>query len=70
MKRNIGTAERIIRFIVAAVLGVFYYFQIVTGAIAMIFLTISVFSLITSIVPVCPVYKLLGYSSRWSGHNN
>jgi hypothetical protein len=56
MKKNMGSLDRILRIIVAAV--VFYLYSVgkITGMTASILLVLSVVFLLTSIVSFCPLY--------------
>ncbi|MBX6379142.1 Protein of unknown function (DUF2892) [Thermoflavifilum aggregans] len=63
MKRNISTADRIIRFIVAIVLGILYFNHTVTGTWGVILLIIGIVLFITALVNFCPLYRILGIST-------
>lgn len=63
MKKNMGSADRIIRVLVAAVLAYLYFGGIVTGALGIVLLVIAVVFLLTSIVSFCPLYTLVGMNT-------
>ena len=63
MKRNMSTFDRVFRGIVAAVIAILFFTHILTGTLAIILMVFAVIFIITSIIGVCPLYKLLGISS-------
>lgn len=60
MKKNLGSADRVIRIILAAVLGYLYYNQTVTGTLGIVFLIVAVVLLLTSFISFCPLYAIFG----------
>ena len=58
MKANIGSIDRIIRFILGAVIIILgFYFQSWWGAI-------GILPIITGLVNYCPAYGLIGISTK------
>lgn len=66
MKGNMGPLDRILRIIIALVIGVLYFTKIVTGTIGTILLVIALIFLLTSIVGYCPLYSIIGVSTKKS----
>jgi len=63
MKKNMGSADRIIRFIGAVVFSVLYFTGTITGTIgAVLVVTAGVF-VITSFISFCPLYTPFGLST-------
>jgi len=60
MKSNIGTTDKIIRIIVAAVLAILYFTNTVTGTLGIILLIFAGVLVITSLVGFCGLYTVLG----------
>lgn len=60
MKKNMGTADRVIRIIVAAIVGVLYFQEIITGTLGIILLVLAGVFVLTSIISFCPLYAPLG----------
>lgn len=60
MKKNMGIADRIIRIIIAAVIGVLYFTEIISGTIGIIFLILAGIFLLTSLISFCPLYLPFG----------
>jgi hypothetical protein len=64
MKSNMGTADRVIRIIIAAVIGYLYYVGLLNGTVALILGALAVVFLATSFVRVCPLYLPFGLSTK------
>lgn len=60
MKKNMGSADRILRTAAAIVFAVLYYTGIVTGTLGIILLVLGGVFVLTSLVGSCPLYSLLG----------
>lgn len=60
MKKNMGMADRIIRIIVAILVGYLYYVKILTGPVGILGLLVAAVLVITSVFGQCPLYTLLG----------
>jgi hypothetical protein len=56
MKKNMGTADRIIRFLAAIVLIVLFATNVISGTLGIILLAISAIFIVTSILGFCPAY--------------
>jgi hypothetical protein len=63
MKANMGTTDRIIRFLVAAAVAILYFTGIISGTLAIILLIIAAVFILTSLVSFCPLYQMLGINS-------
>lgn len=64
MKQNMGTTDRIIRVIIAALFAYLYFGGIVTGALGIILLVLAVVFLATSVIAFCPLYLPFKISTR------
>lgn len=64
MKKNMGGADRMIRFIVAIAVVALYYFNVIDGTLAYILMALAAIFVLTSFVSFCPVYKLVGLNTR------
>jgi len=51
-----GPADKIIRFIIAAVIGVLYFMNIVSGTLGIVLLVLAGIFVLTSLVSCCPLY--------------
>jgi hypothetical protein len=63
MKKNMGTADRIIRILLAAVFAYLYFSGTVTGTIGIVLLVLGAVFVVTSLVSFCPLYSLVGLST-------
>lgn len=59
-----GSADRIIRILIAVVIGVLYFTNVITGILAIILLIVGVVFLLTSFVSFCPLYLSLRLSTK------
>jgi len=61
MKQNMGTADRVIRIIIAAVLAGLYFSGVVTNStVATILWVVGIVFIITSAIGFCPLYTIAG----------
>lgn len=63
MKKNMGGADRIIRIILALVVGALYYFKVIDGTLAYVLLALSAVFVLTSFISFCPLYTIFGLST-------
>ncbi len=64
MKKNMGSADSIIRVIVAAVVAFLIFKGIITGTVAIIAGIVAAVFLLTSVVGFCPLYTIIGLSTK------
>jgi len=61
MKKNMGTADRIFRVLVAiAIIVVYFASNLLSGTLAIILLVLSGIFILTSFVSFCPLYIPFG----------
>ena len=63
MKKNMGNTDRVIRFLVAAVIGILYYTGTITGTLGLVLLVLAGVFLLTSFISFCPLYLPFGLST-------
>ena len=63
MKKNMGTVDRSIRFLIALVLIGVYFSGIVTGTWGIVTLVLAAIMALTSMVSSCPLYSVLGFNT-------
>ena len=63
MKKNMGSTDRIIRFLLSAVFAYLYFAGIVTGTFGIILVVLGAIFVITSLVSFCPLYALVGLNT-------
>ncbi len=64
MKKNMGSTDKIIRLVLAALIAVLYFTNVISGTWAIILGILAVILLVTGLVGVCPLYKLFGISTN------
>jgi uncharacterized membrane protein len=60
MKTNMGNADKIIRLIIAAIVGFLFYNGTITGTLGIILLVAAGIFVLTSLIGFCPLYTILG----------
>ncbi|SDL35616.1 YgaP family membrane protein [Kriegella aquimaris] len=60
MKKNMGGTDRIVRIILALVVGILYYQKIIDGTLAYVLLALAAVFVVTSFISFCPLYTLFG----------
>jgi hypothetical protein len=63
MKKNMGTTDKIIRVLLAAVFAFLYFGQVVSGTVGIVVLVLAAVFLMTSMVSFCPLYTLVGVNT-------
>jgi len=64
MKQNMGTLDRIIRFILAVIIGILYFTGQISGTAAIVLGIIAIAFILTSAVGHCPAYTPLKLSTK------
>lgn len=63
MKKNMANADRIIRFIIAAVVAYLYFSGTLAGTLGIVLLVVAAIFLLTSFISFCPLYAIFGIST-------
>jgi len=63
MKQNMGNADRIIRIVLAVVVAVLYFTNLISGTAALILSILAIILLLTSVVGFCPLYAPFKFST-------
>jgi hypothetical protein len=63
MKKNIGTTDKIIRLVLAAIIAAVYFTGIITGTLGIVLLVVAVVLALTSLINFCPLYAVIGMST-------
>lgn len=61
MKANMGSADRLVRILIAIVVGVLYYKGVLTGTLGAVLLILAGVFVLTSLFSFCPLYTLFGW---------
>ena len=63
MKKNIGSIDKIVRLVIAAVIAILYLTGIVSGTLGVVLLIVAAVMLLTSAINFCGLYKILGINT-------
>lgn len=63
MKKNMGSADRIARILIAVLFAVLYFTNVVTGTFGIILLVLGGVFVLTSLVSFCPLYLPFGINT-------
>lgn len=63
MKKNVGITDKIIRYVIAAVLIILFATNIITGTLGIIGLIVAGVLIVTSLVSFCGLYSVLGINT-------
>jgi len=64
MKKNMGTVDKVIRILIAVVVVVLYFTDVISGTLGIVLLVLAGVFLLTSLVGFCPLYLPFGLSTR------
>lgn len=64
MKQNMGSADRILRLILAVVIVILYFTKMITGTAAIALGIIAIVFILTSAVGFCPAYYPFKISTK------
>ena len=63
VKKNVNSIDKVIRILLAIILGVLIFTSQVTGILAIVFGVLAVVLVLTSVLSFCPIYALLNLST-------
>ncbi|MCA4894846.1 MAG: DUF2892 domain-containing protein [Cytophagales bacterium] len=63
MKKNMGSADRVIRVMLAALVAVLYFTNVISGTTAIILAVLAIVFVATSLMSFCPLYLPFGLST-------
>ena len=64
MKKNIGSADKIIRYALAAIIIVLFALKVVTGVPGFILLAVAAILIVTALLDFCPIWWILGIATN------
>ena len=56
MKKNMGMADRVIRALIAVIIGVLYFTGTIAGTLGIVLLVVACILLLTAVLSFCPLY--------------
>lgn len=63
MTKNMGTIDRLIRAVLALVIGYLWWTGTISGTLGIVLAVLAVVFLLTSAISFCPLYRPLGLST-------
>jgi hypothetical protein len=63
MKMNMGTIDKVIRILVAFVLAILFFANIITGILGIVLLVLAGVFVLTSLISFCPLYWPFGINT-------
>ena len=64
MKSNLGTIDKISRVLVFSAAVLLYFLEVTSGALGIALIAIGAVLLLTSLINYCPIYAILGISTK------
>ena len=64
MTKNMGTADRVIRFVIAVAVAVLYFTGTISGTLAIVLGIVAIAFFVTSLIGWCPGYLPFHLSTR------
>jgi flagellar biogenesis protein FliO len=64
MKKNMGTADKVVRILAAIAIAGMYFAQVISGTLAIILLILAGIFIVTSFISFCPLYLPFGISTK------
>ncbi|MEO9147115.1 MAG: DUF2892 domain-containing protein [Ginsengibacter sp.] len=64
MKSNIGSIDKLVRILIAALALLLYFTHLMPGSSAIILLVVAAILLLTSFFNFCPIWHFLGISTK------
>jgi hypothetical protein len=64
MKKNMGSTDKIIRVLIAAVIAILYFTNIIPGTLGIVLLVLACVFVLTSLIGFCPLYLPFGIKTN------
>jgi hypothetical protein len=64
MKKNMGSTDKAIRFLIAISIGLLYFTNTISGTIAIVLGVLALVFILTSFISFCPLYTLFGINTN------
>lgn len=64
MKKNMGNADKAIRLLIAVVIAILYFTNVISGAVAIVLGVLAIVFSLTSFISFCPLYLPFGISTN------
>ena len=63
MKKNMGSIDKIIRVIIAVIVAVLYFTEVIPGVLGIVLMVLAAVFVLTSMVSFCPLYAPFGINT-------
>lgn len=63
MKKNMGNIDRVVRLIIAAIVAVLFFTNVISGTLGYVLLGLAGIFFLTSLISFCPLYTLVGMNT-------
>ncbi len=63
MKANMGSTDKMVRLIVAALIAILYFTNVISGTMGIVLLVLAAVFVLTSVVSFCPLYAPFGINT-------
>ncbi len=64
MKKNMGTIDKSVRILIAAVVVLLFFTNVISGTLAYVLLALAAVFVLTSLLSFCPLYFPFGLNTR------
>jgi len=64
MKPNMGSADRVIRLVLAAIVAFLYFSGTITGTLGIVLMIFAAVFALTSLVSFCPLYAPFRFNTK------
>lgn len=64
MKKNMGSIDIAVRIVIALIIAVLYFSNMISGTLGIILLIVAGVFILTSLLGVCPLYYPLGLNTK------
>ncbi len=63
MKNNMGITDRVVRVIIAAIIGILYFSGMLSGTLGIVLMVVAAVFVLTSLLGFCPLYAPFGLNT-------
>ncbi len=63
MKKNMGTIDKAIRILIAVIIVILYFTNVISGTLAIVLGVLAIVFVVTSLIGFCPLYPPLGINT-------
>ncbi|MBN2611271.1 MAG: DUF2892 domain-containing protein [Bacteroidales bacterium] len=63
MKKNMGTIDKAVRILIAIVIAILYFTNVISGTLAIVLLIVAGIFILTSFIGFCPLYLPFGINT-------